>query len=529
MLRKNRWTPPKAPIEVYGHTLNLSLIPVTPDPRWFGALAFGTHGYIAQDMGLGLAQGRGGRASTSCASTMRRPTGKMKRCEDTAKSPKTVNDYDTAMRVRTSRQLLGRCLLFLSLGLAAQGVRAEPISARKADALCSSGVYRCGKGVGDSPQAAQEAARHALVTSIRVLTISSESSERTETGDSLTSKYRTSSKMLAVMQLDGLQYRQLSRSDGRYRYLAFVEEEALQASMVRQRQRVRSMVNEALQAAAQARIDDALRLTYWAYLLAHTVDTLAVEWPGLDLADPRLALLEGLGQLVGRVRFATEPATRGEESLGIALRATYEGRPATLDLSLYTGAGMDYPHLANGRGYIELHWDPEALTAQRQQLSLQLLYAYEGKMRHFPEMEALHQVFGNETLDTYVNVEVVFPFVAEAPKPRAVAQLPPQTQPAERIDIPLPIRVLAEQTEPTVLLEALQAYARNNRLQYYKRRPAADVGPVYVALATEERVLGMYRVDEDGYFDVRRQQQYDSLERPEFEGAYRIWVVVPSP
>ena len=53
------------------------------------------------------------------------------------------------------------------------------------------------------------------------------------------------------------------------------------------------------------------------------------------------------------------PATLNGQTIGIPLEVTYRGQPATLDFSVYTGAGMDYPHVAGGRGrhpdYYGLH------------------------------------------------------------------------------------------------------------------------------------------------------------------------------
>ena len=419
--------------------------------------------------------------------------------------------------------------LFVGVLIAAVSVQGQQIDTQRAAEMCNSGEYRCGEGWGDSPDEAREAARHELITGIQVLVTSTSSHDISETETALTEEYRRSDQVLSVMQLDGLEYRELPKRDGQYRYLAFVAEKALQASMLRQRQRVRSMVGEALEASAQARLDDALRLSYWAYLLAHTVDTLAIDWPGVTLTDPRLALLEAISHMVGQVHFQAALASLQDETIGISVQVTHDGRPATLDFSLYTGAGMDYPHVADGRGYIELHWNPADLSSSQQRLHLQLLYAYEGRMRHFPEIEALHEVSGDQPLDTYVEVEVSFPFVAESTPASPAPSPPPTTERPPRLDCPLPIRILAGQTETTALLEGLQAYVRNRRLQYYARRPSSEVGDLYVAVVTEEQVLGVFRADAEGYLEVRRQQRLDILKQSEFAGARLIWIVPSQP
>ena len=424
-------------------------------------------------------------------------------------------------RYRSIKWLVAFCLITCCCARIPAGAQSE----RKIAVLCHSGEYRCGEGMGETPDAAKDAALHSLVTSISALITSSQSYEVTENSDSLASEYRSSSQVLSVRQLDGLEYRHLSKSDGRYRAIAMVKEEALQAGMARQRDRVRSMVDEALQAASDARIDDALRLTYWAYLLSHTVDTLNVEWPGVQLSEPRQVLLEGIGQLVAGVDFVVAAAVLEKESIGIPLRATYGMRPAALDFSLYTGVGMDFPRIANGRGYIELHRNPEDVFTE-EVLILQLLYAYEGKMRQFPEIEALHQIFGKAKLNTDVNIRVHFPF-AKSP---SVASPPPvpNSLPVEaiaQVEFPLPIRVLSEQTETSALLEALQAYASNHRLVYFTQQPDTKTEKVYIAIVTQEHVLGVYKLDGAGYLDVRRQKRYESLKRREFDGAYRIWIV----
>jgi hypothetical protein len=40
-------------------------------------------------------------------------------------------------------------------------------------------------------------------------------------------------------------------------------------------------------------------------------------------------------------------------------------------------------------------------------------------------------------------------------------------------------------------MEVLEAYARNHRLQYHKKPPVSNAGQLYVAIATEQRVLGI--------------------------------------
>ena len=433
----------------------------------------------------------------------------------------------------------------------------------------SSGEYRYGEGWGATEEAAKEAARHDLVTRIRALVTSTMDHHVSETDTELTQLFQLSSRVLTVMQLDGLDYLELPRRDDRHHYLAFITESSLQAAMDRQRQRIRSMVDqaqEAVDAGSPARLHDALRLSYWAYLLAHTVDSVAVELGGVRLTDPRQALLEHMTGMVGRVRFQSDPATYAHGVIGVPLRATYAGRPVTLDLCLYTGAGMDFPHVAAGRGYLELHWDPAAITARRQTLQVQLLYAYEGQMRHFPEIQALHEVLGQHELNTYVRVPVVFPFVAaaqdsvvpgDAPSlPIGAVTAPASTvpsafspgpfittPPAPDLETPLPIRILAAQTETPALLEALQVYARNQRLVYYAQRPGMDPtttgtpptgapsipSRLYVAVVTAERVLGVFLVEDAGYLEVRRRERLICLRRPEFDGAHTIWLAPVQP
>ena len=388
--------------------------------------------------------------------------------------------------------------------------------------------YRYGEGLGASPEQAKEAARHQLVAGISALIVSREEVEIRETSRGLAEEYRKSSQLLTAMQLDGLEYLELPMpAADRYRYLAFVSEENFQQGLARQRDRIRSKVSQALAAAEQGRLDDALRLGYWAYLLAHTVDSAAVDWPGVQLADARAALAEGLGKLVGQVRFEAEPARQESEGIGIPLRATYDGRPVTIDVSLYTGAGMTFARIREGSGYLELHRMPDEVLAPRQELHLQVLYAYEGRMRQFPEIEALYEVFRDRPLDTWVRVEVVFPFVKEAkPEPKRPADRP-TAAPEKPAEWPLPIVILADQPGTRELLDGLQAYQRQGRLRFFTRRPAPGLHELYVAVADEQQVWGIFWVDAEGFVDVRRQRRLTSLQ--EYAGARQIWILPSQP
>jgi len=405
---------------------------------------------------------------------------------------------------------------------------------RRAAVIRASDSYRWGEGRGTSVEQAKEAARHELVTKIRTLITSTAVHELTETESALISEHRIANRVLSVMQLEGLAYLELTPLNDHYRFLAFVPEAALQSSMARQRAQIRSMAVQAVQAASEGRLDDALRLTYWAYLLAHTVDTVAVALPGVRLSDPRQALVQSLDFLVDRVSFQAAPAVLEHGIIGVPLQVTYEGQPATVDLWLYTGAGMDFPHVSEGRGYIELHWDPETLSAREQELQLRLLYAYEGWMGRFPEIEALHELLGQQELDTWVEVPVVFPFVEEEPALEPSRRLVSKALPETSQQAPLAVRVLASQTETEAFMDALQIYARNGRLSYHRERPEPGVAQagslgMYVAVMTGNRVLGVFLVGEEGYIEVRQQVRLTSLERPEFAGGYKVWLMPTQP
>lgn len=222
----------------------------------------------------------------------------------------------------------------------------------------ASADYRSAVGEGSTLAQARDDARYQLVASIRSLVAARVHAVEAERDSRLTQEYEADTRVLAVLQLEGLELLELPRQEGQYRCLAYVAEADLQAGLTRQRQRLRTLVRDAVAAADSAELDVALRLTYWAYLLAHTVDTLTVDLPGIQVADPCQALMESLHRLVQGVQLTAGAPQVEADRVVIPVTATYAGRPATLGISLYTGAGMDFPRLDHGQGYIELHRDP---------------------------------------------------------------------------------------------------------------------------------------------------------------------------
>ena len=402
-------------------------------------------------------------------------------------------------------------------------------------AQCASDRYRCGDGTGSSQAEAREAARVQLVTSIRALVTPRQSSTQREDDAQVSTEYTSTNQVVSLIELQGLEYRDFPEKNGLYRSIAFVEEASITAGMRAQRQRIRTMIHEAQQAEAEGHIDDALRLGYWAYLLCHTVDTLQVEWGTSRLSDPRQTILEHISDITRSIELRAEPAVDEHDFIGVPLQAFYKGVPARLDLSLYTGAGMDYPHLDNGRGYIELHWDPTTWDRRRQTVNMEILYVYEGKMRHYPDIETIHSSIGAQAIDTYVEVEIEFPFVPSAA---------PAASEESTIDVAPPVPVSVESTtkqqtvvrhphvrqnlarirDTAAFLRAIQAYAQDKRLSYTARRPAPSQRALYMAVVAEKEVLGVYRIEKDGYLKVDEDEQPFTEQPSQWTGAYRIWI-----
>ena len=404
------------------------------------------------------------------------------------------------------------------------------------DARCRSGEYHCGDGVGVTQERAREGARTELVSSIQALIMTRQSLSIREDESEINSLFESHSVVVSVLQLEGLELVDLEKDETQFHSMAFIAEADLVASMDKQRHRIRSMVSQARKAVQLGHIDDALRLSYWAFLLCHTVDTLQVELTQVELTDPKQAILEGMSEIIAGIQMTADPAVDHDELIGVPVAATYRGQPARFDMEMYTGAGMDRPHIANGRGYIELHWDPSTWDQRRQTLSPRVLYAYEGKMRLYPDLVELYKLYGQHEIDTYLNLEVVFPFGTEGPVKQDshnlinVAKAVRDTQKsiapsqAERRPIPGPIGVLAKIQETSAFLATLNAYAKDGRLTFHKIRPVDPGELFYVAVATPERVLGMFEVRADGFHGIGSAHFIEDLSRSEFSGAHKIWI-----
>ena len=402
-------------------------------------------------------------------------------------------------------------------------------------ARCRSGEYRCGDGQGSSQEQAREAARVNLATSIQALVMTRQTTNLSENTAGLSTAYESESSVVSVLQLEGLTYHDFPVKDKVYRSLAMIAESSLQASMDKQRQRIRTLVSEAQQSAQAGHIDDALRLGYWAFLLCHTIDTLQVDWARIQISDPKQAIQEGLAEIVSGIELVADPAIDDDVLIGVPIRATYLGRPARFDMEIYTGAGMDYPHVERGRGYIELHWDPATWDQRRQTLSPRLLYAYEGKMRPYPDLLSLYQLYSEADMNTYLTLDVEFPFAKEPPK--KTPEPPPvhtaakekpvlRTRPANavpgRSKAALgPIGVLVGIKETNAFLQALGAFAKDGRLAYHKSEPSVD-RRVFVAVANADEVLGLFQRRTDGFHEVNAERVLGDLKQ--FSGAYTIWI-----
>lgn len=406
----------------------------------------------------------------------------------------------------------------------------------RAAEIRNSGDYKWGEGSGATQEAAKEAASNDLVTRIRTMVFSDATHTVEETDTAFSSTYRKSSRLLSIMQLQGLDYLELPAEEEKYHFLAFITTESLNESLSRQRQRIRDMVNEARTAEAETRLDDALRLNYWAYLLTNTVDTLNLSLPNQLVTDPGQALLEHIWRIIDDIEVTAQPCTREDEFIGAPLRVTYKGKPVkSLDFSYYTGDGMDRGPILNGNGYMELV--PSAIARSKQKQNIQFEYADVGRMLNAPDIQALYEVFRNKELNTWKKVELTFPFIPEeqgettksttSPPEPQVSESVAQTR--QRTSWPVPILVLAAQEATNNFMEAINSYVKNNRLAVHQNRPVpGDMAStnLYIAVVNNENVLGVFHVEKNQYVDVRREKRLNSLKRKEYEGARLIWIEV---
>ena len=429
-------------------------------------------------------------------------------------------------RIRSEVALAG--LIGIQVFLTPLVVNAADKSQLLLTARCRSGEYRCGDGRGASQEQAREAARVDLATSILALVMTRQTANLSESETGLSSVYESESSVVSVLQLEGLTYHDFPVEDKVYRSLSMIAESSLQASMNKQRQRIRTLVFEAQQSAQAGHIDDALRLGYWAFLLCHTIDTLQVDWGRIQISDPKQAIQEGLAEIVSGIELVADPAIDDDVLIGVPIRATYLGRPARFDMEIYTGAGMDYLHVEGGRGYIELHWDPVTWDQRRQTLSPRLLYVYEGKMRPYPDLWSLCQLYSEVEMNTYLSLDVEFPFVKEPPKKTpelpSVSVLEKSSVRSGRdfAKVALgPIGVLAGIGETNAFLQALDAFAKDGRLAFHKVEPPAHQR-VFVAVANADEVLGLFQRRTDGFHEMGTERVIGNLN--EFSGAYTIWI-----
>ena len=408
---------------------------------------------------------------------------------------------------------------------------------------CRSGESRCGEGRGDTHEKARAAARTDLTSQINVLISTNVSNKIVETETHIESEFKSESVLQTVMVLERLSYHDFEEEDGIFRTIAHISEEAFQIGLRNQRDRIRALISEARSAADNGHLDDVLRLGYWAFLLSHTVDSLHVEWEDVEMDDPRFAIREGISRIIGDIEISAKPAVPEGDVIGVPIEVSFRGQPARLDFELYTGAGMDFIHVNRGRGYIELHWDSKSWKEATQELSPRIRYAYESKTQHFADLFSLHEMFGSKKFDTYLNLLVEFPFVSasveEVPKPLSApgstkTDVDIQQEEIVRkkfndvrsVPIPHTIGVLAKTESTDYFLKILSGFTKDGRLVVYKRRPTESGKALFVAIADEEKIKGLYGVGDGQFVEVTSGAVFKEGDLPALVGSYRIWIRV---
>lgn len=200
------------------------------------------------------------------------------------------------------------------------------------------------------------------------------------------------------MYLKGLDYIEIKQKKS-FKILAYISRQALAESFDVQKNKIRSFALASLVHSSEGRIGEALRNAYWGYLLSTTYpDSIHLNiTDSFTSTNPQITMRNSIQQILSDINVHFKESYIDGGLLIVELLFSYRGGTITdLDISYYSGMGMEYSPVVNGKAVIPLHDQP---SEQSYPLTISLEYAYASDMTDGSEIKELYDNFQQNTFD----------------------------------------------------------------------------------------------------------------------------------
>ena len=390
----------------------------------------------------------------------------------------------------------------------------------------NSGEYRFGEATDVDPEKAKERARRDLCQKIYVAIAATSDrvviEKDSNFSDSTVMKTKTYSA-LSLQNLGSLMFQEKNL----IRAIAYIDTGSLALSFDASKEKVSDMVKIAMQAETEGRIDDALKMLYWAYLRTHSyVGELDIDLGGVEVTDARMAISEKMKRITDNLVVKAEPCYRKASSVGSALSFFYNGQPVqSLEFGYQCGDGDDYGNVENGKPvHITLY---HSLNTHTYPLWLCLEYEYLREMRTQPEVINLYDIFKDKKFELNVCVDLVAPWI---PAPNIV---PGTTMPAKKPPAPpkamkqwsTTIEVLTDIESKQEFDEALYDYMQSGKVYIAGDRSQLPGGcNIFVVILDQSRKIELLYLDNQKYKSVKTGKIYDDYHDAYSGDAMVIWM-----